>query len=444
MLAAAAQPSLSWLDDVSLLLGAPDAESILSCTARAACLAHQYLALTGVSVNYAAGKTEAIVLFAGRGAVAARKKLFLERGGRVDVPLPGGEHRHLRCVSEYTHLGTVRTHTASCERAVRRREQLAREILQPFKRHIMANRALLHAERQELFKSMILAKFLHGIGTMELGCKQAYSSFAKKYVGLGRSVVRPLYGLPCRRLSDEQVCALLAIALPREVMDIAIVRTWACVAERGDQYLHACLLDSHWATEAWRAGARVAARFQGSSFAAYIQKSDRGVAGLCAFPLSPQQTRSLLKCYRTACVMSRADLCEPALRKACAHDKVEQNGLTYFRVACDRLRRPPVHQCAQCGLPFDTGAALGAHMAKVHSCAAPAAHGFGTACEVCRKTVLVDQAPTRAPTQGHPMFSGIRRSRLGSRAACRNHSRPASSAGSTGRASTMVGRPRFC
>ena len=206
-------------------------------------------------------------------------------------------------------------------------------------------------------------------------------------MGLVRSVVRPLYGVPCRRLTDDQVCSLLAVVTPREAADIAVVRTWACVAKRGDDYLHGCLHGSQWEKEAWQAVARVAKVAGDPALSAFAQHQDQP-AGLQGFPLSPRHARNVLRHFRRACVLGRASLCESALKssqKARAHDTADQKGLVYMRVECDRLHRASHFRCRHCALVFDSGAALGSHLSKVHSHAAPAAFGFGTACEVCRK-----------------------------------------------------------
>ena len=43
----------SWLDDVALLLGADGPQEVEGVVGRTAALAHQYLAITGVHMNYA-------------------------------------------------------------------------------------------------------------------------------------------------------------------------------------------------------------------------------------------------------------------------------------------------------------------------------------------------------------------------------------------------------
>ena len=375
----------SWLDDVALLLEASHASQVGSTVSRAASLAHQYLAVTGVDVNYAPGKTEAVLSFAGAGRAQARHQIFVCEQGCLRVDLPGGVQRQLRCVAGYTHLGTVRVHSAKCDNAVRSREHLTRAVYQPFKKRIMANEALTCKERQEMFKSMVLAKFLHGAGTMELGSKQAHASFCSKYLGLLRGMVRPLHKVPCRRLSDVQICALLEVCTPQEALDVAVVRTWAYVMGKGDAYLRACVRGADWARAVGPALLRVASVTR-STWLADAAKQWDDVDAVHRGPVLPvPQIRNLLRAFRQQCVFSRRDLVEPALRKARAHDAAAAAGLAYYHLEHDRLVRSRRYRCQECSLFFDTAAALGSHRARVHAQAAPSAHGFGTACEACRK-----------------------------------------------------------
>ncbi|CAE7311591.1 unnamed protein product [Symbiodinium necroappetens] len=375
----------SWLDDVALLLEAQNAMQVGPVVARAACLAHQYLAVTGVDINYAAGKTEAVLLFAGAGKSQARQKIFVQDQGCLQIALPGAVLHQLRCVGDYTHLGTVRTHNASCEAAVCRREQLTRAIYQPFKRRILANDALTCRERQEMFKAMVLAKFLHGVGTFELGSRQALELFSRKYMGLVRGAVRPIYKVPCRRLNDAQVCALLDVCTPQEALDIATVRTWAYVVAKGDEYLQACVQGADWLKALGSALSRVAIGTGNTQLAAIAKSwnADKGVD--VSFPFSVAQTRNLLRTFRRHCVMSRRNQVEAALRKARAHQAAADAGLAYYHVERSCAQKPRSHICPECTLAFETAAALGSHRAKTHSMAAASAHGFGTACEACRR-----------------------------------------------------------
>ena len=236
----------SWLDDLALLLGAPDAVTAPKVVARAASLAAQYLAVTGVEMNFAPGKSECVLVLGGAGSAQVRQEVFVRGQGRLVVSVAGRGEQALRCVAAYTHLGTVRTGSGSCEEALRRRATLAAEVAGPLKARIMRNAFLTCRERQDIFKAVVLARYLHGLGTLELGTKQAQRLFMSKYVCLLRGAVKPLYGVPCRRLSDEQVCSLMRAVTPEVALHIAVVRVLGQVRAKGDPYLLQSLEGSVW------------------------------------------------------------------------------------------------------------------------------------------------------------------------------------------------------
>ena len=129
---------------------------------------------------------------------------------------------------------------------------------------------------------------------------------------------------------------------------------------------------------------RIARATQHPALQLFVTQMSLQSAGLADFPLSPDQAKHVLRRYSQLCVQSRRDLVEAALRKARAHAQADKGGFLFVKVSCDRLSRCSLH-CRCCALTFDTAAALGAHLAKIHAQAAPAAYGFGTACESCRK-----------------------------------------------------------
>ena len=372
----------SWLDDVALLLGARSAGEVGANTARAAALAHQYLAATGVEVNYAPGKTEALMYHGGKGADQARRAVFVDGAATVNVALPAGRQVLLRCVSEYVHLGTTRRYNANCEAAIVRRDGLAREKFQAFKRHVLANGHLTCRERQELFKAVILARFLHGLGTLEFPCDKVRTLFTRKYMGLVRGAIRPLHGVPCRRLTDEQACALMGVVTPQEATHVAVARTLTYVASKGDPYLRHCLQGSTWGRAVPPAFRHIAAVVGNDNLVDLACPGNESSFAHCT--MTPAYIRPVLRKYSRLCTAGRNVLVAPALSRARAHAQAARDGLFFFRVDVGggpEARFP----CSECAMSFRTAAALGSHLAKAHGQAAISSSGFGTACEVCRR-----------------------------------------------------------
>ena len=126
----------------------------------------------------------------------------------------------------------------------------------------------------------------------------AAGAFNRKYVGLLRGAVRPLYGVPCRRLTDDQVCALLSVTTAQETYDIAVLRVWACMAVKGDGYLRGCAQDSCWRTGARAALVRVASTLQHPALVS-CAATDQGTEDMFRQPsLGPAKLKALLRRYR--------------------------------------------------------------------------------------------------------------------------------------------------
>eukprot|EP00439_Symbiodinium_sp_Y106_P030942 s90_g3.t1 len=372
----------SWLDDLALLLGAPDAVTAPKVVARAASLAAQYLAVTGVEMNFAPGKSECVLVLGGAGSAQVRREVFVQGQGRLVVSVAGRGEQALRCVAAYTHLGTVRTASGSCEEALRRRAALAAEAAGPLKARIMRNAFLTCRERQDVFKAVVLARYLHGLGTLDLGTKQAQKLFMSKYVCLLRGAVKPLYVVPCRRLSDAQVCSLLRAVTPEVALHIAVVRVLGQVCAKGDPYLLQSLEGSVWVGSARQAVAAIE-RALGGNLGSHHDASD--VRWVIGWPLSQRDTSNLLRRYRMHQIRAADHLAAPALRKAKAHQKAADMGLVFCTIPKSGVRAPPAHVCEACGHSFGSAAALGAHRAKQHGLRAASSLAYGTACEACSK-----------------------------------------------------------
>ena len=79
----------SWLDDITLLLTSVDAACLPADIAAAMRLISQYMAVLGIDVNFAAGKTETVIGWHGKRSAAARHKTMVQDGGLISVVLPG-------------------------------------------------------------------------------------------------------------------------------------------------------------------------------------------------------------------------------------------------------------------------------------------------------------------------------------------------------------------
>ena len=95
-----------WADDSVIPLAFPSAGALCDALPVIASTVHDVFAERAMSLNYGAGKTEALLRMAGRNSTAFRKQL-LGRSRTVTFVDATGHGRDLRLCQKYTHLGTV-------------------------------------------------------------------------------------------------------------------------------------------------------------------------------------------------------------------------------------------------------------------------------------------------------------------------------------------------
>ena len=373
----------SWLDDLTLLIQAGEAQDLAEATSQAAMLAHQCLHLIGIELNYAANKTEALMIWKGKGSRGARERTLVRDAGLLDIGCFDGKHHYLRCTDEYTHLGSVRASSANAAADLKRRAQLARTIFQPLRARLLRNTELSIRERCHLLFSTALASYTHGLGTWSLSQAGEWQQFRKEYMKFLRGSVRPLFAVPCKRLDEMQVCALLNALTPVEAFTVCQVRAFSQLVAKGSDFVRAALqLEGVWLHAVREAILRVRAVLKVPALDVF---SDVPLAGLwTAWTFDAAGTAGLLRRYRKACVHQRADVATTALAKARLHHKLDGMACTFVKLEETRpLQRSS--GCEDCGQLFSTPAACAAHRRAVHGKRSLASYGFGSACQVCQK-----------------------------------------------------------
>ncbi|CAE7028460.1 unnamed protein product [Symbiodinium sp. CCMP2592] len=376
---------VSWLDDVAVLLQSQSARHAAGDAARATALIHQYLSLIGIGLNLTRGKTEAIVAWHGVGAHEAQTQVMQREAGSVALHIPGHTGLVLRCVSQYEHLGSLRTAGGDIGPAVEHRHREARSVYRAVKTRLHPNPNLTMHERQAIVHALIMSRFLHGAGTWLFGTNEAWDGFVARYCGLLKGTIRPLHGCSSGRLSQAEVCALTNALLPEEILAVARVRLLACVANNAGLFAKRQFSQhANWMQQLRADLALVASRINDPVLASYSCSDMPPELWLDSWPFSQAHAKNLLARFRRGCIASREHLVGPAIAKAHAHERVTKADLTFIRdVRCSA--RELRYQCPDCPALFATRAAAAAHRSKVHGHLSASAQAFGTACEVCRR-----------------------------------------------------------
>ena len=300
-LANASSHPTSWLDDVAVLLEALAPSALVTRVARAIVLIQQYLSTVGIQLNFQPGKSEVMLIWGGPGSQAAREKALVRDNCLIPVVLSDGQKVQVRGVDSYKHLGTFRTTSGSLHKELHYRAEQARAVYTPLRARLLGNDNLFQHERQQWLVSLVLSRLMHGAGTWSFQCTKTRLLFESRYMSFVRGAVRPLWQVPCRRLSQDQACALAGVLLPAEALAVARVRTLAQVHARGDAYLKACLIEGGtWLQQVQHDVRLVTETTKHGQLQSLVRADIRYDQLLERWPLACQETASLLKRYRRA------------------------------------------------------------------------------------------------------------------------------------------------
>ncbi|CAE7537022.1 unnamed protein product, partial [Symbiodinium sp. CCMP2592] len=155
----------TWMDDLSLLLQAPDSQTLVqrlrlgASTLLDTCLEHALLP------NLKRGKTEALVHLRAKGARHVKRQLFDEFAGTLPLNCRLWPEAKLRLTATYKHLGGVLHHRGSLLREVKARIAQAWTAFNSRKKQIFGSPRVDRREKALLFDSLVATTMFYGSGT---------------------------------------------------------------------------------------------------------------------------------------------------------------------------------------------------------------------------------------------------------------------------------------
>ncbi|CAE7710314.1 unnamed protein product [Symbiodinium sp. CCMP2592] len=155
----------TWMDDLSLLLTAPNAQALetraregASCLIDA-CLSHALLP------NLSRGKTEALLSFRAAGTKEIKHRVYHEQQGALTLNCALWPDATLRATPAYKHLGGILHHGGKLEREVRFRTAQAWSSFNSRKRHVFASPLVPWEQKMVLFDTLVATVLFYGSGT---------------------------------------------------------------------------------------------------------------------------------------------------------------------------------------------------------------------------------------------------------------------------------------
>ncbi|CAL1166889.1 unnamed protein product, partial [Cladocopium goreaui] len=369
-----------WCDDLCVCVSADRADDLTVRTGAAAGLLLDLCAQHGMTPNLHKGKTEIIFSARGPGSRTFKKQIFGPHSNGL-LPVLGEHQAHqVSVVGHYVHLGGVLHHSGDLRVEVRRKIAVAHQTFTKFRKLLLQNPNLSLAKRVEIFRSLVLSKFLYGVESWVL-----HGQRVKSYVhaSLIRLYKRLLRIRPGDHISDEEVLVKTGLPSPTELLRIARLRYLSSLVAAGSATCWGLFnLDTDWVALLQDDLQWVFRQLQNAS---HLQDPCSHLA----------QWLDLIRWHR--------QYWKRIIRRASQH-AILQRGL-HHRVlgfhlhALEVLERggvavpQPFDQddlgetafgCMKCGKVCKNRAGEGSHMHKVHGYVHPVRHLFqGTQCAIC-------------------------------------------------------------
>ena len=375
---------VAYVDDLALMLRAPDNHQLLDLAHSAASAVFQAAHCRGLELTVGEGKTELLWSLHGEGKKKLQTQIANDHGS-ISIALPGHEQPLLLpVVLAYKHLGTWIQNDAKPLRAIRARLHAARQSWGPLVRPFLSKKGVLHRTKTQVFESLVTSRYLFNAHTWSLISPSQLFEWEAGLRPMLYALARPfLRGQPPFTLDVEILCGLCNLLAPSDMLHLARLRYFkrllcSCPTVLW-QLLHAVAShDGSWLAHL-QDSFRWLSRFSGVRFAL---TGDTPLSEWCSFAALDSKWKGRLRRAMASCRRYRAENAKHAV-----WDLWLQNSLTRQGVAslASPLAVPLVTwQCQLCSEQFSSRRALAQHAVKKHEYVTLVKHfAYGSTCANC-------------------------------------------------------------
>eukprot|EP00434_Breviolum_minutum_P016134 symbB.v1.2.014218.t1/scaffold1036.1/size142803/5 len=211
---------------------------------------HQVFYGKGLQINYAKGKTEAVVMFRGPEADRRRLDFFSETQDTYITTSTDTHVFRVRAVASYKHLGVRFQMDADLDHELQCRLGQARTAFHEVRRPIFGNRRISCKARLQLLQSLVFSKLLYGSGTWYEVSRRVLQKLESAVMRYFRSVVGVGFWQD-ERLTDDDIRAKFQIPTLRTMVAVARLRFLKHVASHGHDYHRDLLIAERATTKGW-------------------------------------------------------------------------------------------------------------------------------------------------------------------------------------------------
>eukprot|EP00435_Cladocopium_sp_Y103_P002383 s5733_g1.t1 len=179
-----------WANDFAVPWATSTSEALVPAVEALMKEVHKLFARRGFTINFAPGKTCAVMTFLGPGAPDLRRSYLLCSNPGIEIALHDGTCQQLHFVAKYKHLGSLFAASHSFEPQMRQRLGMARAAFQKTLRAVLGNRHYPLKLRLQFFHSLVCSRLFFGLGAWAMPTLQQMARIRIEYHTMLRTLLR--------------------------------------------------------------------------------------------------------------------------------------------------------------------------------------------------------------------------------------------------------------
>ena len=353
---------ITFVDDVAYAVHSKSAVDVISSLQIVSSCLHDAAAARGLTINYNAGKTEAIVRLAGHGSKAAKHRLWHECGGHLPIVTEHGS-QSLKVVHAYKHLGSFVQEHAIVQKDMRFRIAQARKAFGQLSRQFYCKKNVHLSTKSSVFAALVLSRHSYNVHTWAWVTDREIDTWAngikQQIASLASCKIKPI---PAFQFSTTELCALCGINSPWDSLHAQrlryVSRAISMAPDMLWSFLHANTNECSWGARVIESARWLARNLPSSTIPDFVSLQD-----VLSFVAIDQKWNGKIKAALRSCLNFHSAAAEGklwTLRMQWQVSKFADVSLPLSRVKNCKWK------CSLCGDGFASKKALAVHSRHVH------------------------------------------------------------------------------
>ena len=369
-----------WCDDLCVCMSSNTLDNLQKKAAAISGLLLDLCRTHGMSPNLNKGKTEIMFSMRGPGQRTFRRTWFGPNSKRTFPVLGETGSFDIPIVSSYRHLGGMLHHTGELKQEIRRRIAICHQAFTQHRKLLFQNVAISLPKRVELFRCLVLSKFLFATDSWVIGDQRTKNCLHASILRLYKRLLK----IPAdARVQDDWVLAQTGLPSPTELLRASRLRYLRTLIKAGDVTQWGLLnLDSDWKHLVeddlrWM-------HLQLSNSSPLLPPEQHVAQWLDILTTQPNYWKRLVGRALSHAIGQRTNTFKVAQAHMDLFDHLRSAGLDVPTPHRRKLPGEDAFGCMACGISCRTRAGEAAHMFRTHGFTHPVRSLFqASQCAIC-------------------------------------------------------------